>query len=268
MKINKGKDMSKKANKEKTISKLIQEIIQKSNFRNNPKQVFDDIIQLSFNCLFSRHFQYSYSYKIEYWVDPNLINELTDYKKSPEAWELLNEASLMFLGMFKNCEPFTDILGMLYDEYLGKVLGQFLTPPVVAEVMASLNLEVGKPITENTVIGDTCGCGAGTLILGFLRAFNKKYDTQAFKHLEIINMDLDANMVRLSTIQIVFHCMVHKIEIGSLQVHWGNSLTEYNGKSDGSGTLAVVWNQDPEYRSKIKHEELEQEQQEKVVAYV
>lgn len=234
---------SKKIDSKKSISKLIQQIIQVSNRKNNPKQIIDDIIQLAFNCVFSGNFQYSANLHAQYWVDPNLLRELTEYKTDLEAWELLKEATMIFIALHKKSEPFTDIIGEMYDEYLGQVLGQFLTPSDLATALASITLALGgnNQITSHTVIGDTCGCGAGSLVLGSLRVIYQTQGKEALKHLEIVNMDLDPRMVQLSSIQIVLHCMFHGLEINSLNTHWGNTITEYGGRKDGSSTMAVYW---------------------------
>ncbi|ACT51313.1 hypothetical protein [Methylovorus glucosotrophus] len=251
---------------EKTISKLIEQIIQKSNFRSNPKDVFDDIIQLTFNTIFSHQFQFLANENGCFRIDSNLYNELTDYKKNPEAWELLQEASLLFISMFTDCEPFTDILGVIYDKYLGKTLGQFLTPPAVAYGVGKFIYGDIKPITKHILVGDQGGCGSGAMILGFLRLINETQGKEAFKHLEIINMDVDYRMVQLSSIQIVLHCLFHDYEIFNLQTHWGNAITEYNGRKDGSGTLALYWNQDPKYTEAIRALNILEEETEKQYA--
>lgn len=225
----------------KSISKLIQEICRISNYRNKPKQVFDDLIQLTFNILTSKTIHLRVDPYVLIQVDETLLVELSSYKKDLKSWELLKEASNEFIRLIATSEPFSDVLGGMYDEYLGDVLGQFLTPSDVATALAEICFMNSTPLEEETVMGDTCGCGAGSLMLAQLRTTYKKHGAKSLNHILMIGMDLDPKMVQLTTIQIIGNCILHQLPIKELNIHMGNVITEYNGRKDGSGTLAISW---------------------------
>jgi type I restriction-modification system DNA methylase subunit len=230
--------MAKEKSK-KSISKLIEEILVVHPSRRNKKQVFDDLIQLTFNTVFSAALQKHPLFKTEYTVHTSLINELTDYKNNAKAWELLIEASQNFMELFVDSEPFTDVLGLMYDEYLGETLGQFFSPSDVARVVAELSFAVADKPPKS--ISDTCGCGSGSLILGQLATIYKKYGAEALSNIEVVGMDIDIRMVQLTSIQIVFSAMVHKLPIQSLEMHHGNTLTDW-----GKETGVIRWVPNPQ----------------------
>ncbi|ACT51314.1 N-6 DNA methylase [Methylovorus glucosotrophus] len=244
-----------------SISKLIEQIIQKSNYRLKPKDVFDDIIQLTFNCVFSGQVQYEHNLFIDYWIDPALKNAMTKNRYSEDNYKLLTQATGLFVNQFKTNEPFTNIVGEMYDEYLGDVLGQFLTPNDVADLVAELHFEK-EPITKNKIIADDMGCGSGSLILASLRNILKNHGKEALKHIELVAMDIDMKMVQLCSIQIVLHCLFHRIEINNLKMYWANTLTLLSPKDNSENVLALVWVQNKEVSQKMKSEKYKQDTQE------
>ena len=212
------------------ISKLIEKIASKHKGRKSVKQVFDDIIQLTFNIVFSAPFQMSpKAFTPEYDIDKSLFKELADYKNNPEAWNLLQKAVICFIKLFTENEPFTDIMGVMYDEYLGDVLGQFFTPTDAAQLAASLSISLTEKAPAT--IGDVTGCGGGGLILAQLSAIMDKYGKEKLAEVTVECMDIDIIMVQLCAIQVMLGSMMKGIAIKSLNMHHGNCLTDYNKKT-------------------------------------
>lgn len=228
-----------KNSKNLAFSKKIQQIC-KSRFSSGPKQVIDDMIQLSFNMMTTPRFMTHFP-RTRYYLDETMTAEVRRYEHDPQAWQLLQELVLDFVKAINDSEPFTDVIGSLYDEYLGEVLGQFLTPPDVADALAEFQVIFTEKPTEKQIIGDTCGCGAGSLILAMLRSIMRHHGEESLRHLEVVAMDLDPNMVRMCSVQVVMSALVHDIPLSGFIAHCGNTLTDYAPKEGKKGTLSLAW---------------------------
>jgi len=228
-----------KKNKQLTFSKKIQQIC-KSRFSNGSKQVIDDMIQLSFNIMTTPMFMTRFP-RTRYYLDETMTAEVRRYEHDPQAWQLLQDLVLDFFKAINDAEPFTDVIGSLYDEYLGEVLGQFLTPSDVADALAEFQVIFMEQPAEKQVIGDTCGCGAGSLILAMLRSIMRHHGEDAMQHLEVVAMDLDPNLVRMCSVQVVMSALVHGIPLNGFVAHCGNTLTDYAPKEGKKSTLALAW---------------------------
>ena len=221
----------------KEISKKIQKLCNDSKFINDPKQVIDDMIQMSFNFL-TEPFVIGKAFpRTRYTFKNEMRNELTPYKKDPKVWALLQEIVMDYMQAIRDAEPFSDVIGGMYDEYLGKRLGQFLTPTDVAQACAAICMATMPPLTEPINIGDPCGCGAGSLVLAQLEAIYQAQGKDALKLVNVMVTDIDANMIRMATVQIVLSAMFHRIPLGSFAAFCCNVITEY----ENSDTLAIYW---------------------------
>lgn len=226
--------------KKQSISQKIQKLCAMSKYSSGPKQVIDDMVQLAFNVMttpiFLAHFPRS-----RFYVDHSMRNEVRRYEHDPKAWQLLQELVVDFMQAIHEAEPFEDVIGSLYDEYLGQALGQFLTPKDVADGLAAIQLALMPKPTEKLMIGDPCGCGAGSLVLALLRRILEMHGEESIKLLDVLVMDLDPNMVRLCTVQIVMSSVIHNIPIFGLEAHCGNTITDYSPRPGSKPTLTLRW---------------------------
>lgn len=213
----------------KEFYRTIQEVARKAKHTSSVKQVFNDLIQVMFNSLDKS--QRVHPYNMDF--DPRLVRELTEYKPQPELWGKLGELSFMWLKAIQDAPPFTDVMGSTYDEQLGEQLGQFLTPPDVAAGLAQLNMAFSKDRIDQTLakgqpvfMGDDCGCGAGSLILAWLKAFSEQYEPYKLLSVGVEAQDLDMSMVQLTSVQVFYSAAIHGMPLGGLKVRWGNCLTE------------------------------------------
>lgn len=207
-----------------------------------PQQVIEDLIQLSCNLITESVFITKVFRNTLFAYSAGFRNELSHYKSEPKAWELLQELHLEYIKTILENEPFTDIVGMMYDETLsGSRLGQFLTPPDVADGLIPLIMgAIMKPIKEKTTIGDMCGCGAGSLILGQIKSVFKNQGKEAVKHLLVVANDIDMKMVQMTTAQIVLSSCIHRIPLGGLTTYNCNTITQYQEMNEGKHK-AFVW---------------------------
>lgn len=213
----------------KELSKVIQKICNTSKVRNNPKQVIDDLMQLGFNFFYEGTLNRFTGCYQKLGCNEKYVVELSDYKKDLKAWELLQEAWELYMHEVKDNELFADVIGMQYDEYLGSTLGQFLTPPDVAEALAMLQLQDFKKrieAKEHFNIADICN-GAGALLLGALRVIVNECGKEALRYVHIMGNDLDPAMCRMCAVQLLFPSFMHNAPIGSVNLSQGNTITDY-----------------------------------------
>lgn len=213
----------------KEFYRKLESITKKSKHTSSAKQIFEELIQATFNSMLeSIDF---HSYKVSF--NPRLRRELTAYENQPELLKELGELSFIWLNAIKKSAPFADVIGSVYDEHLGQQLGQFLTPPDLAEAVAAINLagskenieadlKAGEPIT----VGDITGCGAGSLLLAWLRAFIAQHGEENLIAVAVEGQDIDASMVQLTALQLFFGATFHGMPLGGIGVRWGNALTE------------------------------------------
>jgi type I restriction-modification system DNA methylase subunit len=223
--------------KQKQFITKIQSVCSSFTRRNiNVRQVIDDLMQLGCNLLSEPTF-IEVSFKNVLWAcDGNFRKELSHYKDEPAAWNLLQELFSDYLNLIGANEPFTDIIGMIYDEtaHKGNNLGQFLTPPDVADVLGELLVGLKPdPIRKSLSIGDFCGCGAGSLILGQIKAIYNQQGEEALTHLNVVANDLDACMAKMATVQVVFSSIVHRMPLSSFTAFNANTIAQYREMDEG-----------------------------------
>ncbi|ANJ72270.1 hypothetical protein A9Y76_07225 [Ralstonia insidiosa] len=251
-------NQSKKSIKE--IYKKIGEINRVSKQCQSPKQAIDHLFQLAFNLVSQQHFSAMQFPNCFVWNAEGLDRCMDEYRDDLQAWDILVETTNDYIELVKASEPFSDLMGDGYGSHpLSKALGQYLSPPKVAEGGAKIltgtahgrsfaELERGEHIT----MADIC-CGAGTLLLSLL---SEAYQAQPerMNQVHAIAMDIDPNMVRMTSVQIALSALLHDIELGSLQVFWGNAITEYDGSRDTRGFIYTP-NQE-NYRNLLKQENI------------
>ncbi|WP_146124235.1 N-6 DNA methylase [Burkholderia multivorans] len=239
----------------KDIYKKIERLNRVSKQCQSPKQAIDHLFQLAFNLVSQQHFSAMKFPNCFVWSAEGLDRALDQYVDDLEAWDILVEATNDYIELVKASEPFSDLMGEGYGSHpLSKALGQFLTPPTVAEGGAKIltgrsdgrsfaELEEGTHIT----VADICS-GAGTLLLQLL---SEAYQAQPgrMNQVHAIAMDIDPNMVRMTSVQVALSALLHDIELGSLQVYWGNAITQY----DQGDTRGFIYTPNQEnYRSLLK----------------
>lgn len=222
--------------KSKALSAMVQDVSNAFSKRSHkPQQVIDDLIQLSCNLITESVFITKAFRNTLFAYSPGFRNELTHYKTEPKAWKLLQDLHLEYMKTILENEPFADIVGMMYDETLsGSRLGQFLTPPDVADGLLPFVIgAIMEPINEKTTIGDICGCGAGSLILGQIKAIYKNQGKDSVKNLLVVANDIDMKMVQMTTAQIVLSSCIHRIPLGGLTAYNCNTITQYQEMNQG-----------------------------------
>ena len=223
-----------------TLAKQVAKVAQTAKNRDT-KQVINDLMQMLCNLLTEPLFIDKAFPLTLYTYDNNFRQELTYYKTDLKAWAELQTLANMFMEAIKAGEPFTDHVGSLYDlELAGNKLGQFLTPPDLADTLGELLISIAPTIDSPITIGDPAGCGAGTLVLSLIKALHKAQGAKAVKFLNVRAIDLDINMVKMTAVQVVLNSAIRRIPLGSFVVQCGNTITDYTAMNEGK-RIAFAW---------------------------
>lgn len=220
----------------KGIQKNITRMVEVSRQGLTEQQCLIDLSQLSFNLM-----SQGYIWKLQFpkgsmYHEDFMVQKPSNYKTDLEAWELLQGMVMDYWQLVKLSEPFTDVMHLIgySSQKLSKAMGQFLTPPTVAEALNRLAGNIPELETsEDILVGDFAGCGAGSLLLGWLRYAHELHPTRLHQ-VHMVGVDLDPKMVRMTALQITMTCLIHKVSLGSLTLHCCNAITDYKHYAFGS----------------------------------
>lgn len=166
----------------------------------------------------------------EIYMKQAVRKSLLNIKDSPE----LGQSVKSYCELVRACEPFTDVFSMLHEELLltgrrGEGLGQFYTPPDLADGLAQLMplLSAGK------IINDIC-CGAGSLPLAALKRCAMT-TPDALATVTVILNDIDELACKVAFLQVVANMLVHRVQLGTVLMYNCNIITEW----DEPNTLMV-----------------------------
>jgi hypothetical protein len=217
----------------KDFTKKIAKIADISKQGLSVKNVIDDLVQLSLNILidgidyrtgktiFQSQFNNGGNWCEEWFLQP-----LDKYRKDLEAWELLKELTDDYFNLVKKYEPFLDHFAIDYGSTsLNKLLGQFLTPPKVADCAGILNPSITAG--QHIVVGDMCGSGGGAMILGLLRNLYTSHP-KLMDMVHVVGIDKDPKMCLMTTLQLIAPMVIHNINLGSIEVSCKDCIREYS----------------------------------------
>lgn len=154
-------------------------------------------------------------------------NALASFRKV-KCLDELGQAFISYCELVQHCEPFTDVLTMLHEEFLlsgrkGDGLGAFYTPADIANLKAELMFT--DAVATEKVFGDDCS-GAGSLTLGVLkRAYKQSNDLLSSWTLELA--DIDELACKAAFVQIVATMVTHQIPIHKVKIFNYNILTDW-----------------------------------------
>lgn len=210
------------------FKKQIQKVCNDSTKGLKPKQVIEDIVQLACNLITDDEFITQAFPTTLYSFGDVLRNELSHYKADLKAWDSLQALFMDYLQAISDSEPFTDIFVSMYAPFLGKHLGQYLTPPKVAFGLEKFLGSFQGPTAEQPfIIGDPCGCGSGALIMSQLNGIRTRHGDQALEHCDVIGWELDPKLVQMTTAQVVLSSCIHCLPVRSLSINHGHGIIDY-----------------------------------------
>ena len=232
----------------KGIQKKMTRMVEVSNQCSSPKQAIDDLTQLLFNMTTMPAFYKRISCKAKVYRTDSIYQPLERYRNDPLGWELLNELVDDYLEIVEAQPPFTDVMHLIgySSKPWSKALGQFLTPPTVAQALirlSTLGLDEQLANGKHLLVGDNAGSGGGSLLLAFLCEVHTLHPTKTHQA-HLFAVDIDYRMVMMTAVQIVLSSVVHQLPIGSLKVHHCNGLTDYNDDTYEYSNLSYVYYSD------------------------
>ena len=166
------------------------------------------------------------------WMLEDVLADLTGGRKPnppPEAViGELRELGRLYAQCVIEAPPFTDVLGSLYLSLAShgakKQLGQYFTPPSVAEIVAQLK---GLPTKPNPNGGLWSilepAVGSGAMLLAPARILHR-VDPDALQWWSFRGIDKDRFCSLMCAIQLAANAFVHQCAIGEIAVYCGNAL--------------------------------------------
>lgn len=232
--------------KETDMHKEINNLIAVSKLGLDTKTVINDIAQYTYNGLSNEFFWRMRFPKGRVFEAEGMSHELAKYKSDLPAWELFKPLASQYLDLVQSHPPFTDVMEVigLSNTKLSRTLGQFLTPSKVAyggsHFLELRDLSDG----EHVSVGDPTGCGAGSMLLGWLRMVHEHHPDR-LNQIHILGVDIDPKMVKLTAVQISLACLYHNIPIGSLKLHTADAIRDYSDFAfNGTRTLSAFFTSD------------------------
>lgn len=208
-----------------TISKQLQNLVKGSAVIKTSKQALEAMFETVFNTL-PKHSTFMKAFPDGYLrCNPEFTSR--DFYSQKDL-EHLKACANTYLKMILDAEPFEDVLGEEYDQYLGFDLGQFFTPPDVASLLGEISavtIKMKRKIAnhETFSVSDLC-CGGGALTMGMLRTLYQEHGKRAITLVDIHAVDIDPHMCRLTALQVILSSMLHQVPFSSLRVECGNPL--------------------------------------------
>lgn len=139
-------------------------------------------------------------------------------------------------GTFAQCvaesEPFTDILGPIYQDVGqgNEYMGQFFTPQNVSDMMAMMMIGEDERLKEGNELLTACDptSGSAVMMLSAAKYVLKTFGEKGLSNLSVTCVDLDYRCALMSAVQLLGNCYVHQLELGEIVVIHGNSLIPEN----------------------------------------
>lgn len=139
-------------------------------------------------------------------------------KKTKQELEIMDKLVLLFNEMMRAKEPFTDVLGYIYNEINATVAtkGQFFTPSTLAEKVASF-LDA-----SNGFIGDVSGSGTGNMVFAGLKR------SDASENVSVVFNDIDITLLQISIIQMLANARIHNSFVKTMEFYCVDLIRDYN----------------------------------------
>lgn len=207
-----------------TLSKQIEKLVHGSRVIRTPKAGLEAMFEAVFNTLHRQPFLKAFPHGYLR-INPEFVSRAQHTDKDLDQLKACVDT---YLAMVRDGQPFEDVLGAEYDQYLGFDWGQFFTPSDVSSLIGEISATTGKmkrKIANNTPFSlyDMC-CGGGALTMGMLRTLYQDNGKEAIALVDIHTVDLDPHMCRLTALQVILSSMVHQVPFSSLRVECGNCL--------------------------------------------
>ncbi|WP_429809813.1 N-6 DNA methylase [Ensifer sp. B1-9] len=103
-------------------------------------------------------------------------------------------------------------------------LGQFMTPTALSNSVSKF-LGASETRGENRA---EPACGIGALVMADLRQIYAMQGKDGISRVDYSINDLDQRLVRIATVQIMFHSIRHEAQLKRLVAHNADAIRDYN----------------------------------------
>jgi type I restriction-modification system DNA methylase subunit len=159
----------------------------------------------------------------------DIKHKLGRYDGNQQAINDLLAMGDSYLKLIAINPPFTDCITEMLAEHCNEQLGQYLTPPDVAKLLAHFHdyelLQRRARQGLACTIGDITGCGAGSLLLSLLSHIYEYYP-EVIPYVLVEGIDLDPVMTKIAFTQIVLSGCMHRTPPLGVHIINGNAITE------------------------------------------
>ncbi|MFQ6238228.1 hypothetical protein [Sinorhizobium meliloti] len=185
------------------------------------RRIFDDLFTLLFShiCTGKKEYQHLYP-AVSY--DPRTVQPLEGYRDADR--DELMQLLVMLTAELDNAAPFEDVVTDKYGTLLQGDLGQFMTPTALSNAVRGFlefTRESGNKRAEPT-------CGTGALVMGDLRQTYAVGGKDAVSHVDYSINDLDQRLVRIATVQVMYHSIRHEAPLKRLVAHNADLIRNYD----------------------------------------
>jgi len=163
------------------------------------------------------------------------VGARADTKQPPNVIAFCQELDAVYCRSVRQSEPFSDILGPLYEEMASRgyrsMLGQFFTPPDVCDAMALFNLgNLMAAISSGDISSEPIrvidpAVGAGGLLLGAARMVFRS-SPHALERLSLTGIDIDHLCARMAAVQLMSGVNSCGIPLAEIDIRIGDSLRQ------------------------------------------
>ncbi|KCZ76940.1 hypothetical protein H311_02059 [Anncaliia algerae PRA109] len=215
-----------------TLQKNIKELANKSKFLTTERKVIGTMLCYAYNILLTDITQHGYR-QFPYCTRSTKL-ELYKAKNDTENLLLL-KCLKSFFELYKNSDPFEDVLTNIYAEHLNFKLGQHMTPPDLSKILFSItdstNGIESHLKTNNTFSFYDPTSGTGSLAMGALQGIYKKYGEDVLARIDVFLCDLDIKMCIASVVNLELSSLSHKLNYNQLTVFNQSSLVDFEEKN-------------------------------------
>ncbi|MFY3621223.1 N-6 DNA methylase [Achromobacter xylosoxidans] len=215
-----------------TLQKNIKELVSKSKMITTERKAIGVMLCHAYNFALTTTVQYG----SRQFPHCSKITEPFVYEpKSDAEIELLVKCLTSFVSLYKNSEPFEDVLTNIYAEHLDFKLGQHMTPPDLSRLLFQI-IDSSDGIESHLKTNNTFSIydptsGTGSLAMGALQGIYKKYGKEVLSRIDVFLCDIDFKMCIASLVNLELSSLSHQLDYNQLTVFNQNSLLDFEEKN-------------------------------------
>ncbi len=207
------------------MSDLLKEVRSFADHSGLPAtRIFDDLFALLYNYICTGSQEYKQLYPSVTYA-PETVQSVEGYGDAD--LDQLMRLLLMLREELEQAAPFEDVVTDKYGALLHGDLGQFMTPTALASSVGEFLSATGAK--GNKRAEPTCGTGA--LVMGDLRQCYAAEGKDGVSHVDYSINDLDLRLVRIATVQVMYHSVRHEAPLKRLVAYNADLIRDYDSSA-------------------------------------